>query len=73
VNYKELHNVHVERSVVEARRLAEETARLEVQKKITPGVPIVEEVVKVLSNNSGAERVRVEVETYEDLAVYANP
>jgi similar to stage IV sporulation protein len=73
VNYKEVHKVHVERSVAEARKLAEETARLEVQKKITPGVPIVEEVVKVLPNNSGAERVRVEVETYEDLAVYANP
>ena len=73
VNYKELHNVHIERSVAEARKLAEQTARIEVQKKITPRVPIVEENVKVLPNNSGAERVRVEVETYEDLAVYANP
>ena len=73
VNYKELHNVHLERSVAEARKLAEEAARIEVQQKITPKVPIVEESVKVLPNNSGAERVRVEVETYEDLAVYANP
>ena len=73
VNYKELHNVHVERSVAEARELAEQTARIEVLKKITPGVLIVEENVKVLPNNSSAERVRVEVETYEDLAVYANP
>jgi len=73
VNYKELHTVHLERSVVEARQLAEQAARTEVQKKITPGVSIVEETVKVLSNNSEAERVRVELETYEDLAVYANP
>ena len=73
VNYKELHNVHLERSITEARNLAEQTARTEVQKKITPAVPIVEENVKVLPSNSGAERVRVEVETYEDLAVYANP
>lgn len=73
VNYKELHNVHLERSVVEARQLAEQAARTEVQSKITPMVQIVEENVKVLPSNSGAERVRVEVETYEDLAVYANP
>ena len=73
VSYKELHNVHIERSVAEARKLAEVSARLEVQKKITPQVPIVEENVKVLPSSSGAERVRVEVETYEDLAVYANP
>ncbi|MDR3543713.1 MAG: sporulation protein YqfD [Desulfosporosinus sp.] len=73
VNYKELHNVHIERSVAEARNLAEQAARIEVLKKTTPGVPILEESVKVLPSNSGTERVRVEVETYEDLAVYANP
>jgi similar to stage IV sporulation protein len=73
VKYKELRPVHLERSVLEARQQAEQTARAEVQKKITPGVSIVEETVKVLSSNPGAERVRVEVETYEDLAVYANP
>jgi len=73
VKYKELHNVHFERSIAEARQLAEETARTEVQKKMTPGVSVVLENVKVLPNKSGAERVRVEVETYEDLAVYANP
>lgn len=73
VKYKELNNVHLERSIVEARKLAEESARAEVQKKITPGVSVVEENVKVVSGNSDAERVRVEVETYEDLAVYADP
>ena len=73
VNHIELRNVHTERSVAEARKLAEQAARTEVRKKITQGVPIVEETVRVLANNSGSERVRVEVETYEDLAVYANP
>ena len=73
VKYKELHNVHFERSIAEARQLAEENARTDVQKKMTPGVLVVVENVKVLPNISGAERVRVEVETYEDLAVYANP
>ncbi|MCO1600844.1 sporulation protein YqfD [Desulfosporosinus nitroreducens] len=73
VNHIELRNLHIERSVDEARQLAEQAARVEVQKKITLGVPIVLETVKVISNNSDSERVRVEVETYEDLAVYANP
>ncbi len=73
MQYKELHSVHYERSIAEARQLAEENARTEVRKKMTPGVMVVVENVKVLPTNSGAERVRVEVETYEDLAVYANP
>ncbi|HBV88121.1 sporulation protein YqfD [Desulfosporosinus sp.] len=73
VDHIELRNVHIERSAAEARKLAEQAARVEVRKKITQGVPIVEETVRVLSNSSGLERVRVEVETYEDLAVYANP
>jgi sporulation protein YqfD len=73
MEYKELHSVHYERSIAEARQLAEENARTEVRKKMTPGVMVVVENVKVFPTNSGAERVRVEVETYEDLAVYANP
>lgn len=73
VKYKELHNVHFERSIAEARQLAEDLARTDVKKKMTPGVLVVVENVKVLTSNSGAERVRVELETYEDLAVYANP
>ena len=73
VKYKELQKMHIERSIAEARQLAEETARTELLQKMTPGVSVVVENVKVLPDNSGAERVRVEVETYEDLAVYANP
>lgn len=73
VKYTELRNVHFERSGEEALQLAEQTARAEVQKKVTSKVPVVLETVKVLANNSEAVRVRVELETYEDLAVYANP
>lgn len=73
ISYKELQNVHIEHSGDEARQLAEQAARTDVRSKITPMVPIVAENVKVLPSSSGFERVRVEVETYEDLAVYANP
>ena len=73
VKYTELQKVHIERSGEEALQLAEQSARAEVHKKVTTKVPVVLETVKVLSNNSEAVRVRVEVETYEDLAVYANP
>lgn len=73
ITYKEHHNVHIERPSNEARQLAEQAARTDVESKITPKVPIVSENVKVLPSGSGVERVRVEAETYEDLAVYANP
>lgn len=73
IKYKELRTVHLERTSTEARQQAEQMAREEAYKKMTPGVDIVEETVRVLPNSPGAERVRVEVETYEDLAVYANP
>jgi similar to stage IV sporulation protein len=70
INYREMHTVHLERTQEEARRVAEEHARAEVRKKINPGATMIEEVVRVLGQNGGVERVRVEVETYEDLAVY---
>lgn len=73
VKYKEVQPVHIERTVEQARQLAEEQARAELLKKIPPGVTGLEEIVRVLSSNPGIERVRVERETYEDLAVYANP
>lgn len=72
VKHKELHAVHMERSVAEARRLAEEAARADIRQKMTPGVAVVRENVKILSSGSGVERVRIEVETYEDIAVYAD-
>ncbi|MHB1406158.1 MAG: sporulation protein YqfD, partial [Desulfitobacteriaceae bacterium] len=73
VKYKELVQNNYKRAALEARQEAEEHARAEVYAKITPGAKVVEEAVKVLPAGSGVERVRIEVETYEDLAVYANP
>ncbi|GAB6173339.1 sporulation protein YqfD [Paradesulfitobacterium aromaticivorans] len=73
VKYKELVQNNYERAALEARQEAEEHARAEVYAKITPGAKVVEEAVKVLPAGSGVERVRIEVETYEDLAVYTNP
>ena len=73
VNFRELRQVHIERTSAEARQEAEALARAEIQGKITPGARIMEETVRVLSSTGGVERIRVEVETYEDLAVYPNP
>jgi len=73
VTYKELASAHIERSVAEARQAAEAAARAAVQDKIPRGAAVTQEMVRVLPAPAGAERVRVEVETYEDLAVYANP
>ncbi|MDA8226668.1 MAG: sporulation protein YqfD [Desulfitobacterium hafniense] len=70
VRYKELENVHIERTQAQARQLAEKMAREEVQSKVAPGVSMIEETVRVLPNTPNVERVRVEIETYEDLAVY---
>ncbi len=73
IRYKELSQVHTERSSSEARQLAENLARTEVYKKIPKGVGIIEEAIKVMPHTNGQEKVRIEVETYEDLAVYADP
>lgn len=70
INYREMHTVHIERTQEEARQVAEEIARADVLKKINPGATMIEEVVRILGQKGGVESVRVEVETYEDLAVY---
>lgn len=69
VNYHELQKRQIQRNEVEARQVAEELARAEVYKEISPGANILEEKVRVLESADG-ERVRIEVESYEDLAVY---
>lgn len=69
VSYHELQKKHIERNEVEARQAAEELARTEAYKKISPGASILEEKVRVLESADGG-RVRIEVESYEDLAVY---
>lgn len=73
VTYTELEKVHLDRTPVEARQAAEEEARADIRKKLTFGITPVEESVKVLASKAGVERVRIEVETYEDLAVYPKP
>lgn len=73
IKYKEQHTVHIERTQEEARTLGEELAKKEVQAQIASNAKVLDEKVKILPSGNDAERVRVEVETYEDLAVYANP
>ena len=73
IKYKEQHTVHIERTQEEARQVGEDLARKKVYEGITPNAKVLEEKVKILSSGSDSERVRVEVETYEDLAVYASP
>lgn len=72
VDYKELKTVHLEQTKAEAQQVAEKQAREELQTRITPGASIIEEMVRVLASSGDIERVRVETETYEDLAVYPN-
>jgi len=72
VVYRQLEHVHLERTPTEARQTAENEARREVNAKLTPGIIPVEERVRVLASTPGTERVRIEVETWEDLAVYPN-
>ncbi|KTE92108.1 sporulation protein [Desulfitobacterium hafniense] len=69
VQYNELQKKQIERNEMEARQAAEELARAEVHETISPGARILEEKVRVLEQADG-ERVRIEVESYEDLAVY---
>ncbi|KLU59621.1 putative stage IV sporulation protein YqfD [Peptococcaceae bacterium CEB3] len=70
VRYEELRQVHLTHSPEEARRLAEERARAEVQSKIARGATPLAEKVLVLPGPDTTVRVRVEEETFEDLAVY---
>ncbi|HVJ50195.1 sporulation protein YqfD [Desulfitobacterium sp.] len=73
IDYKELETVHLERTKAEAQQIAEKEAKAELQSRISPGASIIEETVRVLASSGEVERVRVETETYEDLAVYPNP
>lgn len=73
IKYKEKQWQHIERTHEEGRKIGEELARQEIQAKITEGAKVLAEKVKILPAEEGAEKVRLEVETYEDLAVYANP
>lgn len=73
INYNEIETVHFERTKEEAQKVAEKQARDEILAKISPGASIIEERVRILASGDKMERVRIEMETYEDLAVYPNP
>lgn len=68
--YEQKETTHVQRNVVEAREHAENQARQELQKQIPPDVKILQDRVRILTNVDGAEILRVEVETFEELAIY---
>lgn len=68
--YEETQQVHVERTLSEARELAEKQAREELQKEIPLESKVLQDKVRILISKEGVEYVRVEVETFEELAVY---
>lgn len=70
IHYKEIQTIHVKRTISEARQLAETLAREELKEKITPGAKVLREKVRIMSSGKGVEHIRVEAETYEELAVY---
>jgi similar to stage IV sporulation protein len=69
-HYEETQKKQVERTVSEARELAEALAREELKKEIPPEAKILQDKVLVLSSEKGVEHIRVEVETFQELAVY---
>lgn len=70
-NYIETGVLHLQRTEDEARKLAETTALEEIKKTIPTGAKILSEKIIVMPAEKGAQRVRAEVESYEELAVYA--
>lgn len=70
VQYEETQIVHVERTLSEARVHAEAEAREKLKKEIKPDAKILQDKVRVLSNEKGVEYIRVELEIFEELAVY---
>ncbi len=69
-NYQETRHLHVERTVSEARELAEKRAREDLKQKIPADAKVLQDKVRILTTDKGVEKVRVELETYEELAVY---
>ena len=70
VHYEETQKTHVSRTAAEAKKLAETLAREELKQKLPSGVKVLHDKVRILSSQKGTEHVRVEVETFEDIAVY---
>ncbi len=70
IHYEQKETTHVQRQVAEAREYAANQAREELQKEIPPNAKILQDRVRILTNVDGAEILRVEIETFEELAIY---
>ncbi|HHV65756.1 MAG TPA: sporulation protein YqfD [Peptococcaceae bacterium] len=70
IRYEETQKKQVERTVSEARELAETLAREELKKEIPPEAEILQDKVLVFPAEKGVEHIRIEVETFQELAVY---
>jgi len=68
--YEETREKKVERTVSEARMLAETQAREALAKEISPGAKILTEKVLIIPSEKGVEHIRIEVEAFEELAIY---
>jgi similar to stage IV sporulation protein len=68
--YEETQKIHAERTVSEARALAEKLAREELKELIPPESKVLQDRVRILPSEKGVETIRVEIETFEELAVY---
>jgi similar to stage IV sporulation protein len=70
VTYEEIQKKRIERTVSEARELAERQAREELKERIPGEAKILQDRVRIRTSEKGLEYVRVEVETFEELAIY---
>ncbi|UWG96851.1 sporulation protein YqfD [Dehalobacter sp. DCM] len=70
VHYDETKKVHIVRTESEAKKLAETLAREELKLKLPSDAKILNDAIRILPSDSGAARIRVEIETFEELAVY---
>ena len=68
--YEQKQTLPVQRSLSEARAHAENLAREELHKRISPDVKILQDRVRIFTSADGTEILRVEAETFEELAVY---
>jgi len=70
IRYEETQKVKVKRTVAEARKLAETQAREELKKEVSSDAKVLKDQIRILSSEKGVEHLRIEVETFEELAVY---
>lgn len=68
--YIETKQVQIQRTVQEARKLAEVQARKALMEQMPEGIEVIQDKVRIFSSAQGVEHIRVEGETFEELAVY---